>query len=184
MRFDLRGLHDLPPLRAGRMTRWLGVAMAALFGFVTILAVAGYYIVHAGFSGWTAGSSAALVIPLFFFATALFLIGATGPDYDYLEVDSRGLAWIQSNGKELRRPWSQPQFVLTFQLTNGMTRRGVPAEPMISARPGFGRQLYVTREAYDAVVREAAEQGLGVRTGPSALVTGWSTTVIARSGSR
>jgi hypothetical protein len=180
MRFDLRGLRTLPALRARMGLRLMGAVAVAFFTFLAAYAIVGYYIIHGGYSGWSESSSLALVIPLFFLSVGVYLIKITGPGEDYVNVDDRGLSFVRPSGSSRFLGWADLRFRLRMQLTNGLDRHGSRSTPMIFVAGRFPAQTYITQEAYEAILRQAAAKGLTASTGPSKLVSGWSETVIAR----
>lgn len=176
--FDLRELRSSAPIRARQIGRWVGAAMATVFLVVIAYAILAFYTVHRGFSGWSAGTSAALLIPGIGLAAGLYVVGQTGPGDDRAEVDEDGLTLVFASGSAWRTRWNDPNCSLHFEQTHGITRRGGGGVPMIFLARRFPAQFYLTEEAYQAIVEKAIQKGLRVSTGPSDWVEGWTRTTV------
>ncbi len=179
MRYDLRGLRNLPFLKARRVNRWIGTSLAALFGFVAVYGVVGYFVQHGRDPPWQS-TALILLIPLVLGGAALVWVIVSGFDDDFMDVGSEGLMLIRSNRVITRWLWSDPRLVLTVQLTNGIGRGGAQAPPMIFVTGSRPPQRYLTREAYEALLLEAPRHGLQIISDPSDLYPGWTRTVICR----
>jgi len=175
MRFDLVGLADDPIIgRNRRIMRWLASGMAGLAAFLLLYAILGYDIQHHGFAGWTPGLDAALAAPGSFLLVCIVLILLAGPGASSVEVDQTGVIILRPNGRRRQFLWRDPLLHITIELTNGVNPRGGRDSPRAFIRGYFPAQTYLSREAYEAIVREARARAARVTIEPSPAVVGWT----------
>jgi hypothetical protein len=173
---DLHPVLTLPPVRIGRALHW-GVG-----GFDVFLAIV---LVYGGFrftlSGeWTSVDLATTGIGSVIIVALLLVFFGTGPQAVRIEADSSGLRLISRTGAVMKEVgWRNPRLSVVLEWTEStpyQTARGLPARWQLKGYQPFS--TYLTREAFEEVVRTANGLGLAVTESPCPGRPGWTRTAI------
>lgn len=174
--FDLTPVLTLPPVRVGRGLHWGSGAFVVFL--VLVLGFGWFRFASSGV--WTpaqlAGGGIAIVVVVAF---VLVFIGTTNQAVR-VAVDEDGLRLISGVGtimKEVR--WKSGRVLMDMEWTEStpsQVARGLPARWQLKGYRPFN--TYVTREAFEEIVRTANSLGLGVTEVPCPGRPGWTRTSI------
>lgn len=179
MRFDLTSQESLSAVKVDKVRRWAGAICVVVFAFILVAAPVYYYLGHLGFSGWMPAQTVALGFVAFLSGAGALVYRGAAPPATSVEVTSDELVFELRNQPTWRVAWSDTNLSLRLFRTDGTARRGVGAPPTIVAVGPHSTSIYLTREAFDAIVHQARTKGLRVVDLPGSR-PGWTRTVIGR----
>jgi hypothetical protein len=179
VRFDLSTLSSLPALRGTRATHWTGAALSALFASLLTVSLVVRPLVTGEAASLTAIQQVAIALFLALALLGVLIFFTTAPCPTGVTVGRTGVTYEYRRGRQTRLDWTRPGFRLRIERTDGVVRRGVQYPGFVVAIGGFPAQKYLTREAFDEIVRQARANGLTVAEGPSN-VPGFARTTISR----
>jgi len=174
--FSLKALFKVGTVRFDRITHWVAGALT-----VVPVGLLSYSVLRNSPSYlFSPGRIPVLAFGVFFAAACAYLFVGTIPQAESLEVSDNGVRLIARSGKSMREiRWDDPRLSLVLDWTESnplQTSRGLPAIGQLKGNVPFN--TYLTREAFQAIVRAAQARKLAVAEGPAPGRPGWSRTTI------
>jgi hypothetical protein len=174
-RFDLRPTREFPIPRLLRSVRPVLLGIASVIGVLAVYE-AWQSIASNSLTGLT---TSAVVGELLLLLLLVFLATRMGPGPDSLGLDDAGLELNFANGRSARKFWADPSLRIRMDSTRGAAdsvSRGRQMQYMFASRP---LQVFLTEEAFEAILDAAQSRGLAVhdRPGPR---PGWTRYLITQ----
>ena len=177
MRFDLRSQHSLPNVRSMRRVQLVIVIGWILYATTVVYGCVASYVRHDGFAGWPAAQTMVLVDFSLLSGVSAFILLAAGAPPLSVEVSPTGVVFEFKGHRTWRVAWADPKLSFRVSRTDGTLQHGVLPPQLIVVMGRFARRNYLTREAYDEILRQAALLRLRVDDVPGPR-PGWFRTTI------
>jgi hypothetical protein len=173
---DLRDGLTLPPVKIGKALYW-GVGGFDLF-LAAVLVYGGLRFTLT--NQWTPAHLAVAGIGSVIFVALIVVVVGFTPQAVRIDVDNDTLRLISKSGKIMREiGWKDSNLSVIMEWTEStpaQAARGLPAMWQLKGYRPFS--TYLTREAFEVVVRTASGLGLDVTELPCPGIPGWTRTSI------
>jgi hypothetical protein len=173
---DLRAVFSLPPVKIGRALYWGVVGFDMFLGIVLVYGGIRFTLADQ----WTPARLATAGIGSVIVAALIMVVIGSTPQAVRIDVDNNTLRLFSQSGKVMREiGWKDSHLSVVMEWTESnpaQAARGLPARWQLKGYRPFN--TYLTREAFEVVVRTASGLGLDVAESPCPGRPGWTRTSI------
>ena len=145
----------------------MGLVLIVAFAIFALAALAQYFLAATGLPGGTEGLVGVLVICSLFLCAGGFIFTSAAASPQFLRVDAQGLTFLYAGGRADSVLWDKPSLRIHIERTTGFVRHGQARPALAVVIGGRPSRRFLTPQACDALVRQAAAAGLRVLEEPS-----------------